>query len=126
MSVAKKLMILSLDLMLALPIASVAFLLLFSSIRGSQDYQLASAAFTNRDLNAFTVSQQIATTLDASALNHSMALLIASNISKEHGLTSSMTIPEDAMTCTPLLAVCRLVTISGSSYVLVVSHESAS
>lgn len=124
MSAVGKGVIVSLDLMLALPIASVAFLLLFSSIKSSQSYLASSANSEGRSLEALVVSQQIANKLDSSALNYSGAVGIAANISAAHGFGVRILSLGSGYSCGSLLTICRLVTLSGSVYVLLVYNES--
>ena len=122
----KKLVMVSLDLMAALPIASLAFILLFSSMRNSQAYLLNSADFQGRYLDEMTVSQQIAGLLDLGNLNYTSSLQSAEKMSAENGFVLSISPLDSPDPCAQPSAVCRIVTISGSAYLLVLSYENAS
>ena len=121
-----KLVIISLDLMLALPIVSIAFILVFSSIRGSQGSMLDSASFEERELRAFTASQSIAGKLDASALNLSGAAELVKNASNQYEVSVTLAGLGGSAECSAGHSVCRLVTLSNSVYILVVRYENTS
>ncbi len=120
-----KLVIISLDMLVALPILSVAMLLLFSSIRGTQGYLLALGGSQGARLNALVASQRIAQAIDAS-YNYSVAMSSSESISSSYGLVSRIVGQYDAQACGSQYALCRLVTVSGSTYLLVVNYENAS
>lgn len=112
--------------MLALPIVSVAFILLFASIKGSQGYLLDSANFQSKELYAFAASQNIASALDASPLNLSSATVLAQNLSNQYRVGVILVQPSEIAACNSSSSMCRLVTLSGSVYVLVVRYETTS
>ncbi len=121
----KKLVAVSLDLVIALPMASIAFMLLFSSISGSQTYLARLAYFQGRDLAKLSVSQQIADAIDGNLLNFMTANNIASNLSRKSGVSALISPPEAGSYC-PAQDLCRLITINGSVYSLRLSYENAS
>lgn len=121
----KKLLLISLDLMLALPILGLGFAALFSSIIGSQSYLLALARLENRTLSLSVASQQVAEALDADAVNYSAAYQAASVVAKENGVAAIIANRSFAQGCASALEVCRLVTVSGSVRLLVVSYENS-
>lgn len=125
MSVAmtKKLVLVSLDLMLALPILTAGFAFLFSSIGGSQSYLLTLAKSQDRYLGLLSSSQRIASVLDSQQMNYSSAERFASEAAAEEGISARMS--SDANACGAPLTVCRLVTVSGNSYFMVLSYESS-
>ena len=121
-----KLVIISLDLIVALPVLSVAALLLFSSIRGTQGYLLSLGNSESARLNALVVSQQIAEKIDASAANYSTAVRIAGSTSAAYNISRSLLAYSGPSPCGGARTVCRLVTISGNAYLLVLNYESPS
>lgn len=122
-TMSKKMVIVSLDLMLALPVLTAGVVFLFSSISGSQSYLLAQAKSQGRYISLLSSSQRIAGALDSQEMNYSSAVALASGMAAEGGLSASIVASADS--CGVPNAMCRLVTISGSSYFLVLSNESA-
>ncbi len=120
---AKKLVLVSLDLMLALPILTAGFAFLFSSIGGSQSYLLTLANSQDRYLNLFSSSQKIATVLDSQRMNYSSAASFASETAIGEGMSATLGPSPDS--CYAPFTLCRLVTVSGDSYFLVLSYESS-
>ncbi len=122
----KKLVLISLDLVVALPIVATSFALLFSSIGGSQGYLLGLASFQNRYLYAVTVSHTAASSLDSGTMNYSVAIQLVQNISKESGLGLSVTNYSSPGPCYESKVLCRLVTLTDSAYLLVVNYANTS
>jgi hypothetical protein len=120
---AKKLMIVSLDLMLALPIVTAGFAFLFSSIASSQPYLADLAVSQNITLSMLSVSQRISAAIGLEGLNYSEAEGLASSLAYAGGV--SYRIQKDPVGCGMPSTLCRVITISGSAYVLVLSHASA-
>src|SRR5271157_1809590 len=121
-----KAVIISLDLLIASSIASIAILLLLASVRASQSYLLDVAGYQNRSMGIVAASQEIAAALDSPATNLSVSAAVSGGIASEHGLESRLGAPGDIAECHSPMAVCRFVTFSGSTYLLVVSNESPS
>ncbi|MDE1854923.1 MAG: hypothetical protein KGH57_01210 [Candidatus Micrarchaeota archaeon] len=121
-----KIFIISLDMLIALPILSVAMIFLFSSMRGTQSYLLALGSSRGPRLNALVASQQISQAIDNGAYNYSTALQLAGGISAKYGLSSQILNQGSIQQCGNSNTVCRLTTISGNAYLLVVSYEGAS
>lgn len=119
-----KIFIISLDMLVALPVLSVAMLLLFSSVKGTQSYLLTLGVSQTSRLNAIVTSQQIAGRIDSGVLNYSDALELADSVSGKYGLTAQLLSHNSVSGCGSAGIVCRLVTVSGNVYVLVVSYES--
>lgn len=119
-----RLVMISLDMVVALPILSVAVLLLLSSIRGTQGYLLELGVSEASRLRMLSASQQIAGAVDASA-NYSSALLAAGTVSARYGLSAQLSDPGEAPECSAAGTACRLVTVSGMAYLMVVRNESA-
>ncbi len=120
-----KLVIISLDLMLALPILALGLAVLFSSIVNSQTYLLAFAGLQNKTLDLFTTSQQIAHALDANQVNGTTAAELASDIALGNGVAAGVLDVGSAADCVNALTLCRIVTVSGAARLLVVSYENA-
>ncbi len=120
---AKKLVLVSLDLMLALPILTAGFAFLFSSIGGSQSYLFALANSQDRYVNLLSSSQKMAIALDSRPMNYSSAASFASETAIGEGLSASLDVNPDS--CYAPFTLCRLVTVSGDSYFLVLSYESS-
>jgi hypothetical protein len=118
-----KLFLISLDLMVALPILGVAAVLLFSNIYSSQGSALHLAELQRGQLGAFEYSQTAAAAVDGSAANFTDAESIISGIAGNTGLAFGLYPPSNGA-CSFGSQVCRLVTVSGVPYLLVVSNES--
>ena len=116
----------SLDLLVASSIASLAILLLLSSARASQSYFLAIAGYQNRSMELISASQEIVSATDSPGMNLSVASAISEGIANERGLISRIGGISNLTSCGSSLNVCRFVTFSGSTYLLVVSYENPS
>ena len=112
-------------MLVALPILSVAVILLFSGIRGSQAYLLELGGSQTSRLNELVASQQIAHAIDTCACNYSDAARLAVGISQDYGLTVRLGGQGIGQACVDSGVVCRLVTVSGNVYPMVASYESA-
>lgn len=121
-----KAVIVSLDLLIASSLASIGILLLLASVRASQSYFLAVAEYQNHSMGTISASQGIASAIDSPGTNISVAVSISNQIAGERGLVSHIDALGDAAECHSPQAVCRLVTVSGSTYLLVISNESPS
>jgi hypothetical protein len=120
-----KLFIISLDLLLALPIVSIGFVLLFSSITSSQGYLYALAASQNRTLTLVSVSQQIEDQIESREANVTLAYQIAASASAKSGLGAEITDFHNASGCMSPLTLCRIVMVSGDAELLVMKYESS-
>ena len=120
---SKKLVLVSLDLMIALPILTAGFAFLFSSIGGSQSYLFALANSQDRYVNLLSSSQKIVLTLDSQLMNYSSAARFAYETAIGEGISASLDSNPDS--CYEPFTLCRLVTVSGNSYFLVLSYESS-
>jgi hypothetical protein len=118
--------IISLDLIAALPIASMGILLLLISASASQSYLLGVADYQNRSMGLSSASQEIAAVIDSPGTNLSVAVSVSNSIASERGFASSIEALGNLYRCGSPIAVCRFVTFSGSTYLLVVSDESPS
>ena len=118
--------IVSLDLLAASSIAALAVLLLLASVRASQSYFLSMAEYQNRSMSMISGSQEIAEALASSRANFSVAVSLSNWIASRQGLRSHLSPSADLSPCHSPLSLCRLVTVSGSTYLLVVSYENSS
>ena len=118
--------IISLDLLIASVLASMGTLLLLASVHASQSYFLGMAEYQNRSMELISASQESAAAIDSPNGNLSAAVVASSQIAGLRGLRSSLDAPVNFTECHSPLAVCRFVTVSGSTYLLVVSNEGAS
>ncbi len=121
----KKLVIISLDLLAALPILTIAFALFFSSVGGTQPYLLSLGVSQAAGLREATASQLISSQIDGGPANYSTAEGIASRVSSSYNVSSRLVGLDEAQACEIGRTLCRLVTISGNAYLLVVSYEGA-
>ena len=119
-----KLFLVSLDLMVALPILGVAALLLFSSVYSSQDSVLHLAVSQYGQLSALVHSQVVVVAVDGNAVNLTSAESIVSGAAINTGLVFGL-YPLGSGSCASGPQACRIVTVSGVPYLLVVSNESA-
>ncbi|MDE1873535.1 MAG: hypothetical protein KGI04_00220 [Candidatus Micrarchaeota archaeon] len=122
----KRLFLISLDLLAALPILCIASALVLSSISSSQNYLLALGESRGTLLNAIVASQQIAVELDAGPTNYSQAASMAGTIASTEGLSAQLLESVGGASCSGPSSFCRLVTVSGDVYLLVVSYANAS
>ena len=121
-----KLVIISLDLLLALPVLTLGVTLLFSSVNDSQLRLLSLAEAHNRTLDLLTASQQIAVKVDSGAYNFSSAYAAAAELASSSGLKAEITQLNHTAACAEPFSQCRIVTIGGMAYLLVLSHENTS
>ncbi len=121
-----KAVIVSLDLLVASAMASMGILLLLASVRTSQSYILGLAEYQNRSMEVISASQEIATSLGSSNMSFSGAASVSGQIASVRGLRSRLDALGNLTECHFPLAVCRFVTVSGATYLLVVSNESTS
>lgn len=118
--------IISLDLLAALPVASIGILLLLASASTSQSYLMGVAEYQNRSMGMFAASQEIASAVDSPSTNLSVAVSVSDGIAGERGFRSSVETHGNLSGCGSPSVVCRFVTFSGSTYLLVISNESPS
>jgi len=116
----------SLDLIVALPIASTGILLLLASVGTSQAYLSGVAEYQNRSMSLFAASQEIVAAIDSPSTNLSVAASIANGIAGEHGFRSTVGASANLSECGSPLVICRFATFSGATHLLVVSNESPS
>ncbi len=121
----KKLVIISLDLLVALPILTLVLALLFSSVKGTQAYLPELGLTQEAWLRAAVASQLCASRVDLQAGNMTSANSIAAGIASSLNVSVSMVPYQDTRPCGSARALCRLVTVSGHAYLLVVSYEGA-
>lgn len=118
-----RLFLVSLDLLVALPILGIVSLLLFSSIYTSQRSLQGLAEWQYWQLKAFGASQQAAVLLDSSQVNYTAAETAVSGIADNASVSFGL-LPANEGACPAVSAVCRLVTLSGVPYLLVVYNAS--
>lgn len=116
----------SLDLLVASSVAAMAILLALASVRASQSYFLYLAGYQNRSFREISSSQEMAAALDSSNANLSTGNSISKWMSSSQGTESSLEGLGNLSECAFPLTICRLVTLSGSTYLLVVSDENSS
>jgi hypothetical protein len=121
-----KAFIVYLDLIVASVLASMGILLLLASVRASQSYLLGMAEYQNRSMELISASQEIAAAVDSHSGNFSTALSLSDWIASERGLRSRLDMLGNLTECHYPLTVCRFVTVSGSTRLLVVSDENPS
>jgi hypothetical protein len=121
-----KIFIISLDMLVALPVLSLAAMFLFSSARGTQSYLLSLGGAYGSRLDAITASQQISQSIDSGTYNYSSASQAASSVAGEYGLAAQVIGLDAVQRCGGFGEICRIVIVSGRAYVLVVSYENAS
>ncbi len=98
----------SLDLILALPIASVAILLLFGSFYGMRAY-LAAAAYEDQEiLRLYYVSQVMVNVGGQSARNYASAWDSIREVAHEYGTNATLSELGAARNC-PVYDVCRII-----------------
>ena len=119
-------LIISLDLLVAslFVFPSVGILLL--SARGTEAHLLALATAQNRTFGIVFVSQEISGALDSLNLSVSAASELSNSIALSNGFESHLSSPGNLTPrCYPS-DLCRFVTVSGNTYLLVISDENAS
>lgn len=115
----------SLDLLVAIPIALAASYLLFTNFSQSSNYQVNSFSFYADRLNKYTASQELASAIDTSNINYSSAIKLVDSQSILFGFNISI-IGLNANTICTEASVCRIIEIGGHSYILVVKNENSS
>jgi hypothetical protein len=114
-----RLQIISLDLMVALPIASAAILLLFSGFYSSQSYLTNSAGGSEKLLLLYYDSQLIINLIGTTNPNYTGAMNILENASIVYGINATLSELNQTPVCIGM-KVCRIVTVSSKSYILTV------
>jgi hypothetical protein len=105
--------------------AATAILLVLSSVRSSQSYFLFMTGYQNRSLGEMIGSQEVAAAIDSSRANLSLAESVSHWVAVSGGFTSSLGSIGNLSVCRSPFTVCRFVTISGSTYLLVISNENS-
>lgn len=105
----------SLDYLFALPILSGAFILLFSSISGSQGQLLSQAENASTEFNAIRASQSLVQQLDAGNYTAAAQTLV-------HVPQASLANMSNLGICANALEMCRLVTIQNITRLLVLRY----
>jgi spore coat protein U-like protein len=121
-----KAVMISLDLLVASLIVFPSIGVLLLSARGTEAYLLALATAQNRTFGALSISQEIAGSLDSLNLNFSSAASLSNSIALADGVESRLSAPENLTPCLSPSNICRFVTVSGDTYLLVISDENAS
>ncbi len=119
-----KLMLISLDLLLALPVAAVSSLLLFSIIESSGAYIYGTANYQTKLLHLYSSSQAVASMLCNANLSYGNASRAVSSYYNS-GVISRLAFANSFSYCTDRLTLCRFVVISGKNYILVTYYENA-
>lgn len=114
-------MIISLDLMVALPIVAVSVVLLFGCLYATQYGISQSATYQKNALQRLEASQLIASGIEQAHDNYSSSLLLARSLAQGLGVNESINGSVDQQACDASLTVCRLITVNGSSYFLVIT-----
>lgn len=112
-----KFQMISLDLMVALPIISAAILLLFSSFYSSQTYLTESSRSEAELLSLYYDSQFMASVIGTTNANYTSSLNIVGNSSMIYRVNATLSALNQEDMC-PVLAVCRIVTVSSVPYML--------
>lgn len=117
-------MLISLDMMVALPFASLAIMLLLSAFYGSQRYLSNSSQSSEGMIMLYYMSQSITEVISAQGMNYSLAYSFISSYSKSYGLNSSLSLLNGSSEnrCGYLMA-CRIETIAGVAYLLRLSEN---
>lgn len=121
-----KAFVISLDLLIASSIALTAVVLLAVSIENAETYLVRATASQSRVLSLVTISQEISAAISSNPMNYSEAQSFAAKIAKENGMASDLvnnTGSADSL-CFGTSGLCRFVTFSNRTYVLVVNYES--
>lgn len=116
-----RLQLISFDLMVALPIASSAIVLLFGGFYSAQSYIVASSRSQGELIFLYYRSQFAASLLETSQANYTYALGLLANFSETYGLNATLASMNDTGGCS-FDDVCRVTTISSKSYLLVVKE----
>ncbi len=111
----------SLDLMLALPIASVAILLLFGSFYGLCSYLTAAANANQESLRLYYLSQVMVSVGVDGARNYTSARNAVEEIARGYGINATLSGLGAARSC-PTQDVCRIVMAGTSPSFLEVSR----
>ena len=119
-----KSMLISLDMMVALPFASFAILLLLSAFFGSQRYLSNSSQSNEGMIMLYYMSQSITKVISAQGMNSSLAYSLLSSYSKSYNLNPSLSLLNASSEgrCGYLIA-CRIETIAGAAYLLQISKN---
>ena len=107
--------------MVALPIASTAIILLFSGLYSAQSYITASSRSQAEEISLYYKSQVAVSLIQASQPNYGQAIPIIQNFSRAYSANVTLMSLCDIETC-QLGDVCRIVTLSSKTYVLIVSR----
>ena len=118
-----KALIVSLDLLIASAILFPSLGILFLSARGAAQYVLGLAASQNRTFGTVLVSQKISEALDSLNANLSESEGLLSNMALANGVNANLAATENLTPCYTTSSICRFVTISGNTYLLVISNE---
>lgn len=118
-----KAILISLDMIMALPFACLAILLLFSAFYGSQAYLSNSSQSSEEMIALYYRSQFITDVVSAQGMTYSLAYSFLTSYSKSYGLDFFLS-PYGS---TPASGcgysqICRIETISGASYLLRISN----
>ncbi len=113
-------MIISLDLMIALPILALTLLLLFSGIYSAESGLGSLAVHQKSILQRYSGSQLIATEIARSHANLSSALSLAGYISRGLDVNASITQSTNVTLCNTGYTICRMLVIQNRSYFLVI------
>lgn len=117
--------VISLDLMIALPLAAVAFAVLFAGISSNVPYLSKLIAYKAQLLGLYARSQEVASALASIPLNYEQASALIT--SQSSGNVSSSIVPLQSISnCSPGISLCRVVVVSGNAYLLVMRYENAS
>ena len=114
-----RLQLISLDLMVALPVASAAVVLLFGGFYSAQSYLASSSRSQAELLSLYYRSQVAVSVLDTSQPDYGQAVAILANLSEEYGMNATLAPLGQTEECS-LGEVCRVATFSSKSYILVV------
>ncbi len=118
-----KLVIISMDLMIAIPLSLAAFYIMLVGANSIIGYQHQSSTLSSSRLRDIALSQELAVAIDFGPMNYSNAAALIHNSAIESNSTINLSGISYNETCN---AVCRIVEIRNASYLLVIGNESPS
>jgi hypothetical protein len=116
--------IISLDLILALPIALLSMYLFFIAFRQTSVYMVNMSVSKTSYLKLFGISQDISYMIENEHMNYNKTLYVGEGIAKTDEAQLSLMRHYDII-CR-INEICRIVEINGISYVMVVEYENTS
>ncbi len=118
-----KAVMISLDILIAMPIALATVYLLIYSAKSTIGYQLSSSSFYSAKLYQYSISQYLTGSIENGNLDYANAIQLLNSEARQFKISMSIKNTSESVKYCDYYSTCRIVEIGGDSYLLVIGNE---